>query len=54
MIAAYKTVKGTSCAKCGKLLDDSALTPTARRSKQVAGTTDALETIWEAFHEGCI
>ncbi|KAI4647578.1 uncharacterized protein J4E78_008893 [Alternaria triticimaculans] len=54
MIAAYKTVKGTSCAKCGKLLDDSALTPTARRSKQVAGTTDALETVWEAFHEGCI
>ncbi|KAI4657134.1 uncharacterized protein J4E79_007750 [Alternaria viburni] len=54
MIAAYKTVKGTSCAKCKKLLDNSALTPTARRSKQVAGTTDALETVWEAFHEGCI
>ncbi|KAL1800885.1 hypothetical protein ACET3X_001227 [Alternaria dauci] len=54
MIAAYKTVKGTSCARCGNLLDKSALTPTARRSKQVASTTENLETIWEATHEACI
>ncbi|RYN40395.1 hypothetical protein AA0112_g3228 [Alternaria arborescens] len=54
MIAAYKTVKGTSCARCGKLLDKSALTSTARRSKQVASTTETPQTIWQAIHEGCI
>lgn len=54
MIIAYKTVKGTSCAKCGKLLDDTTLIPTARRSKQVAGANDSSETVWEAFHEGCL
>lgn len=54
MIVAYKTVKGTSCAKCGKLLDDTALIPTARRSKQVMGANEAQETVWEAFHEGCL
>ncbi|KAF1842484.1 uncharacterized protein K460DRAFT_409892 [Cucurbitaria berberidis CBS 394.84] len=52
MIAAYKTVKGTSCAKCKKLLDNSLLTPTARRSKKVAG--DSPELVWEALHEGCL
>ncbi|KAF3048884.1 hypothetical protein E8E11_005483 [Didymella keratinophila] len=54
MIVAYKTVKGTSCAKCGKLLDDTALIPTARRSKQVTSANEAVETVWEAFHEGCL
>ncbi|KAJ8117847.1 hypothetical protein OPT61_g1048 [Boeremia exigua] len=54
MIAAYKTVKGTSCAKCGKLLDDATLIPTARRSKQITGASDTLETVWEAFHESCL
>ncbi|KAJ4993029.1 hypothetical protein SVAN01_01381 [Stagonosporopsis vannaccii] len=54
MIVAYKTVKGTSCAKCKKLLDDSTLIPTARRSKQVATPGDNFETVWEAFHEGCL
>lgn len=53
MIAAYKTVKGTSCAKCGKLLDNTAMIPTARRSQQVAGVNEAIETVWEALHEGC-
>jgi hypothetical protein len=54
MIVAYKTVKGISCAKCGKLLDDTALIPTARRSRQVTGANEAVETVWEAFHEGCL
>ncbi|KAI2478611.1 Med27 domain containing protein [Pyrenophora tritici-repentis] len=54
MIAAYKTIKGTSCAKCGKLLDDAALVPTARRSKQVAAANETQETIWEALHESCL
>ncbi|KAF3002034.1 hypothetical protein E8E13_008771 [Curvularia kusanoi] len=54
MIVAYKTVKGASCAKCEKLLDANALIPTARRSKQVTGPNDTSETVWEAFHEGCL
>jgi hypothetical protein len=54
MIAAYKTVKGASCAKCGKLLDNATLVPTARRSKQVIGANDSSEIVWEAFHEGCL
>jgi hypothetical protein len=54
MIAAYKTVKGTSCAKCGKLLDKSALTPTARRSKQVATVNENPDTVWMALHEACV
>ncbi|CAE7213669.1 hypothetical protein PTNB85_07021 [Pyrenophora teres f. teres] len=53
-IAAYKTVKGTSCAKCGKLLDHAALVPTARRSKQVAAANETQETVWEALHESCL
>lgn len=54
MIVAYKTVKGSSCARCGKLLDDAALIPTARRSKQVTGANETSKTVWEAFHEGCL
>jgi hypothetical protein len=54
MVAAYKTVKGTSCAKCAKLLDHAAMTPTARRSKPVPGTNESTETVWEALHESCL
>lgn len=54
MIVAYKTVKGTSCAKCQNLLDAAAMIPTARRSKQVTDANDTTETVWEAFHEGCL
>jgi uncharacterized Zn finger protein len=54
MIAAYKTVKGVSCTKCGKMLDDATLTPTARRSKQITSANDSSETVWEAWHEGCL
>lgn len=55
MVAAYKTVKGTSCAKCGKLLDQAALVPTGRRQKLFATTIDASgETGWEAIHENCL
>jgi hypothetical protein len=54
MIAAYKTVKATSCAKCSNLIDRFALTPTARRSKKSVGVDDMSETVWEAIHEGCL
>jgi hypothetical protein len=54
MITAYKTVKGSSCAKCGSLLDGRALTPTARRSKQVVAANDTTDTVWQAFHESCL
>lgn len=54
MIIAYKTVKGTLCATCGKLLDDTTLIPTARRSKQVTDGNENLETVWEALHEACL
>lgn len=54
MIAAYKTVNGISCAKCGKTLDSAMMKPVARRSKQVAVTNESIGTLWEAFHESCI
>jgi hypothetical protein len=54
MIAAYKTVKGASCAKCGNMLDNVPLTPTARRSRQALAANATSETLWEAFHEGCL
>jgi hypothetical protein len=54
MIAAYKTVKGTSCARCKGLLDNTAMTPTARRSKQADAANDTTHTVWEAFHESCL
>ncbi|KAF9697350.1 hypothetical protein EKO04_004859 [Ascochyta lentis] len=54
MIIAYKTVKDTSCANCGRLLDDTTLIPTARRIKQVTGANESSEPTWEALHEGCL
>ncbi|KAF2019585.1 hypothetical protein BU24DRAFT_122744 [Aaosphaeria arxii CBS 175.79] len=54
MIAAYKNVQSNSCAKCGKLLDKSALVPTARRSKQPEEANEKQETVWEALHESCL
>ncbi|KAF2788479.1 hypothetical protein K505DRAFT_366434 [Melanomma pulvis-pyrius CBS 109.77] len=54
MIAAYKNIKGTSCAKCSRLIDNAALIPTARRSKQIIGANGTPEIVWEAFHEGCL
>ncbi|KAF2473204.1 uncharacterized protein BDR25DRAFT_323796 [Lindgomyces ingoldianus] len=54
MIAAYKTTKGASCAKCSRLLDSSALAPAARRSRQVGNVNKDPELMWEAFHESCL
>jgi hypothetical protein len=54
MIAAYKTIKGITCAICSSMLDSSGQTPIARRSKQVTADDGNEQTIWEAFHEGCI
>ncbi|ORY14804.1 hypothetical protein BCR34DRAFT_478993 [Clohesyomyces aquaticus] len=54
MIAAYKTVKSTTCAKCSRLNDGSALIPVARRSKQNKESGGNTETVWEAFHESCL
>ncbi|KAF1947914.1 hypothetical protein EJ02DRAFT_440078 [Clathrospora elynae] len=54
MIAAYKTVKGKSCANCGGILDKAMMIPTARRSKKVASANESPETVWEAFHESCL
>jgi hypothetical protein len=54
MIAAYKTIKGTSCDKCAKMLDIAALTPAARRSKKIATADESLETVWVALHESCL
>ncbi|KAF2025274.1 hypothetical protein EK21DRAFT_76811 [Setomelanomma holmii] len=53
MIAAYKTVKGTSCDKCVKLLDNTMMTPTARRTKQ-ADTNQPPAITWVALHESCL
>jgi hypothetical protein len=54
MIAAYKTVRGISCAKCGKLLDKLAMIPTARRNRHITAANAASETSWEALHESCL
>ncbi|PVI01396.1 hypothetical protein DM02DRAFT_641908 [Periconia macrospinosa] len=53
MIAAYKTVKGTKCAKCGEMFDSQVLGTVARRSREVVdGEKTNVE--WEAFHEHCL
>ncbi|KAF2133273.1 hypothetical protein P153DRAFT_381711 [Dothidotthia symphoricarpi CBS 119687] len=53
MIASYKSIKGTPCVKCKKLLDSAALTTTARRCMQV-GTNETLKVEWAALHESCL
>ncbi|KAH7077987.1 hypothetical protein BKA63DRAFT_276557 [Paraphoma chrysanthemicola] len=53
MIAAYKTVKGVSCEKCGNLLDHAMMTPTARRPKSAVANT-LNEVAWTAWHESCL
>ncbi|OJD39906.1 mediator complex subunit med27 [Diplodia corticola] len=54
MIAAYTNLRVARCSKCGKLLDNTALSPAARRSKQTANADGTKKTTWEPFHEGCL
>jgi hypothetical protein len=54
MIAAYKTVKGTTCAKCGKFYDVESMRPTARRYKKSDGSDEGAAPVWEALHESCL
>jgi hypothetical protein len=54
MVAAYKTVKGTTCAKCENMLDSQAIGTVARRSRDVIDGEGTTEVVWEAFHEGCV
>ena len=54
MIAAYKTVKGDKCAKCGNLLDKNAQAPMARRSKESTSQDGSKQLIWQALHENCV
>lgn len=54
MIAAYRTVKDITCAKCKKLYDEETVKPFARRSRQIPGANEETETVWEAFHESCL
>lgn len=54
MFAAYNTVKGQSCAKCGQLLDKSMLPPLARRSKLNNDSSEIAQAVWEAIHESCL
>ncbi|KAB2577092.1 Mediator complex subunit Med27 [Lasiodiplodia theobromae] len=54
MISAYTDMRIAKCSKCGKLLDNNALNPAARRSKQVATADGDKKTTWEPFHETCL
>ena len=54
MIAAYKTVKGTTCDRCKKMLDSAALPPTARRSRGVTAADESQDIAWVALHESCL
>ncbi|EKG20172.1 Mediator complex subunit Med27 [Macrophomina phaseolina MS6] len=54
MIAAYTNTRTAKCVKCGKLLDNSALSPAARRSKQTTNGDGSTLTTWEPLHEGCL
>lgn len=54
MIAAYTNTRTAKCAKCGKLLDNAALSPAARRSKQATNADGNQQTVWEPFHEACL
>ncbi|KAF2645085.1 hypothetical protein P280DRAFT_514538 [Massarina eburnea CBS 473.64] len=53
MIVAYKTVRGTSCFKCERMLDGHAMWTVGRRSREVVGE-GKTEVVWEALHEGCL
>ena len=53
MLASYKDVRARPCQKCGKLLDNRALFPVARRRKRKKNKEGVFETSWEALHEGC-
>jgi len=54
MIAAYKTVKGTTCAKCGKSYDADSVRPLARRVKRGSAAAEGSEVVWEVLHESCL
>jgi hypothetical protein len=54
MIAAYKDVRTAACSQCGKMLDDTAMTPAARRLKEAADSGSEKPAEWQAFHEGCL
>lgn len=54
MIAAYKTVNGTSCAKCGSIVDKHMMVPSARRTTPSTNTEETPEMIWQALHESCL
>lgn len=53
MIVAYKLVKGASCAKCAKFLDQAAMAPAARRIQQ-GSESETGGVVWDAFHERCL
>lgn len=54
MIAAYTNTRTAKCTKCGKLLDNAALSPAARRSKKTANGDGNKQITWEPIHEGCL
>jgi len=54
MIAAYKDGRTVPCGKCGQIMDNSTLTPAARRNTSSENAEGNDETKWEAFHEGCL
>ncbi|KAF2205003.1 hypothetical protein GQ43DRAFT_363352 [Delitschia confertaspora ATCC 74209] len=53
MIAAYTNMNQV-CAKCSRRVDGSAMTPPARRSRQVDDPNGNPMTVWENFHEDCL
>ena len=54
MIASYKTVKSTMCAKCGKSYDAESSRPLARRRKKIDRADENASVVWEALHESCL
>lgn len=54
MVAAYKDLREAKCDKCKELLDKFAMTPAARRKKEVRGAKGEEDDVWVALHESCL
>ncbi|GAD96507.1 hypothetical protein AOR_1_1752054 [Paecilomyces variotii No. 5] len=53
MISSYSEIKKTPCVKCNKMIDNTTLLPTIRRSKTVESPDGKKSTTWEAYHQNC-
>ncbi|KAF2843266.1 hypothetical protein M501DRAFT_924199 [Patellaria atrata CBS 101060] len=54
MISSYADLWKAKCSRCGKLLDNKAMTPVGRKRQLVDTSNGKTELQWHAFHEVCV